>query len=835
MRTFLPAVLAAICLAALASFRSQVGGSTDAIQLAQLARSADPDDPAAVEALSIAFGEAGDDDAELAYLLLAIDGFERAEFDDEEDKAKKLKDLEKRLDKLDKGLGPIRKARDRYLGDLTWALRLYAGNQNKHRNALELASRIFDYRPDHPSAGRAVKELLTVLDPSLETEAKRLLGQKDLRRPQAFLRKWAEEHRDWEAAGSFDSDRYVVQTNAGYDVGQIASKSLSAIADYYQEFYGVDRSLVTQRTPVLITKTWAEFKKVADNPITDSPGLLAFIRSQRSQGADGGIQIEFTVFGFDPRDRGRPLSSLWPTLWHEASHEYMSLVCEGKSAPAWFNEGMSSYFEGATFSEKGEIGVGLPARSRIDNLYGMLSRGDKPVRGVIHTIDRLNGAQYAVVWGIVYYLRHGRDADGKLLRPGAIDKALDMLRDGVMTSPGLFEGAVLSAKGESLEEFEAEWIEAMKELHAAESDPIARAIQLTELGRKRRAEGDLEDAAQLFGEALLRDPSCTLALESLVELHRQAWIETKKRDDAAADKVLLWARRLYDAYQNLGDDEGMDSAVAACTEVDRSGHKRISKAELKYRARLEDLLVKLASGDRPKTAVAAAQLFVDDVLGTERAASLAAELRNAGTLVLERSFKAFDEVSLSGWSGAPDVFSVEEETIVASAGRPFASPLSLDRRLSPRFRFEADVRIDDGNTIFGVTFSAPESEATAGFVIRPKLARRAQKPPVEYEPFDALRPGYAQVLTEKYDDRILTVGYALEGKRQKMSPALEAGQWARFSLSVTEPGVLMLTVDGEEVATTEIPEGASMSSVGFLVYGGSAAIANVVAVDLDQL
>ncbi len=840
MRPLFSVTVAVLCLATLTSFLAQddvspEGAVADALEAAQFARSADPDDPSAMEALSEAYGAAGDADGELSYLLISIDGYERAEFDSEDEKAAKLKALEKRLDKLDKGLGPIRKARDKYLGDLTWALRLYAGNQNKHRNALELASRILAYRPDHPSAGRAVKELLSELDPSLGPEAKRLLGQKDLRRPRSFLRTWSEEHREWGDAGSFESDRYIVKTNAGYDVGQIASKSLSAIADYYQDFYGVDRSLVSQRTPVLLTKTWEEFKTVADNPITDSPGLLAFIRSQRKQTSDGDIEIEFTVFGFDPRDRGRPLSSLWPTLWHEASHEYMSLVCEGKSAPAWFNEGMSSYFEGATFSDKGEIGVGRPARSRLDNLYGMLNRDEKPVRGVVHTIERLNGAQYAVVWGIVYYLRHGRDEDGKLLRPGAIDKALDMLRGGVMTSPGLFEGAVLSANGETLEAFEAEWIEAMKALHVAESDPIARAEELTEMGAKRRADGDLEDAEQLFGEALLRNPSCMTALEALVDLHREAWLQTKKRDDRAADNVLYWARRLYDAHLNAGDEAGMDTAVAFCTEVDRSGHKRIAKAEIKYRERLEALLGKLSAGDRPKTAIAVARLYVDDVLGTARAKSLAAELRASEVLVLERPLHAFDEQSLMGWSGSPKVFSVEDEMIVATAGRPFASPLTLDRPLSPLFRFEGDVMVDDANTMFGVTFSAPESEATAGFVMRPKRPRKAAKPPLQYAPFDSMKSGQVAVLTEKYDERILTVGYALEGRGKKMRPPLEVGKWARFSLAMTEPGVLTFTVDGEEIATTEVPVDASAASVSLLVYGGSASIANVAAVELDIL
>lgn len=831
----LACLLAALCPLLVSVAPAQEDASDDPVRAAELARSQDPDDPAALEALSLASGEAGDADGELAYLLLAIDGYDSQEFDDEAAKKKKLKELEKRLKRLDKGLSSIRPARDSYLRDLTWALKLYARNQNKHRNALEMASRILDYRPDHPSAGRAVEELMKELSPALMAEARRLLFQKDLRRPLSFLRRWAEEHDEWSEADTFESERYVVKTNAGYEVGQIASKSLSAIADYFQDFYGVDRSLVTERTPVLLTKTWAEFKEVANNPITDSPGLLAFIATRVGMSSDGEIEMRSTVYGFDPRDRGRPLSSLWPTLWHEASHEYMAMACEGRPSPAWFNEGMSSYFEGATFSETGEIGVGLPARSRLDNLYGMLSAREKPLKPAIQAIDRLTGAQYAVVWGIIYHLRHGRDADGKLLRPGAIEKALELLREKEWSSPGLFEAAVLSHRGETLEEFEAEWSEAMKALHVAEADPVARAQELASLGKKRFEDGDPEDAATLYSDALLRDPGCFEALEGLVEVHRSRWIDSRKRDDQLADEVLYWARRLYESHRDVGDEEGMEAAVDICTEVDRAGHKRVSRAEARYREQLEKVMGRLIEGERPRTAIAVARLYVDDVLGTEREASLARELREDGTLALEREFVAFDGTSLTGWSASPDVVSVDDGTLVAAGGRPFSSPIQLDRALSRFFRFEGDVMLEDGNTIIGVTFSCPEADAVRGFVMRPKRPKKEKKPELEYEPFDRLKHGRVQVLTEAYDEQILAVGFALDGKAKKMKDPLLAGKWSTFSMEVTEPGVLVLSVNGEEVARTEIPEDASSSSIGLLVYGGRATMANMRAVELDAL
>ena len=159
-------------------------------------------------------------------------------------------------------------------------------------------------------------------------------------------------------------------------------KSLEAIAEYYERFYGVDRSLVSRRTPVNICRTHEEFKAIANYPRADDPGLLAFIRKIPRVTGDGEVELEFEVFGYDPRAFGRPLDGLWSTLWHEASHEYMGLVTQDRVAPLWINEGMSSYFEGVTSS--GEIG-GASCLRRLGPLVGMIER----VTGLRGTVEAI--------------------------------------------------------------------------------------------------------------------------------------------------------------------------------------------------------------------------------------------------------------------------------------------------------------------------------------------------------------------------------------------------------------------------------------------------------------
>ena len=212
--------------------------------------------------------------------------------------------------------------------------------------------------------------------------------------------------RELGGAGDFE-ERYVVKTNAGYDVGRVAVKSLEAIAEYYERFYGVDRSLVSRRTPVSICRTHEEFKAIANYPAADNPGLLAFIRKVPRVNGDGDVELSSRSSATTSRLQPAP-GGLWSTLGTRQSRVHGAR--DGGVAPLWINEGMSSYFGGHLLS-KGEIGVGLPAFGRLGPLIRMIERGDRPLRGTIEAIGSLTAEQYSVAWGVVYHLTHGRDAE----------------------------------------------------------------------------------------------------------------------------------------------------------------------------------------------------------------------------------------------------------------------------------------------------------------------------------------------------------------------------------------------------------------------------------------
>lgn len=805
------------------------------VERAQLARSVDPEDPGALEALARAFQEEGDADGHVAYLLLAADAVDQTEYDDEAEKEAKLEALIAEVEGLGAGLKSIRKARDSYLADLTWALRLYAGNQNKQRNALAVGARILDYRPDHPRANRELQALRKELPPELQPEARRLLGQQDLRRPRKFLLEWARRHEGWADAGDFEGERYVVKTNAGFDVGQVAVKSLEAIAEYYERFYGVDRSLVSRRTPVNICRTHEEFKAIANYPAADNPGLLAFIRKVPRVNGDGDVELEFEVFGYDPRAFGRPLEGLWSTLWHEASHEYMGLVTEERVAPLWINEGMSSYFEGVTFSRKGEIGVGLPAYGRLGPLIGMIERGDRPLRGTIEAIGSLTAEQYSVAWGVVYHLTHGRDAEGKLLRPDALPRAMELLGERLVTGPGLFEEVVLAGSGQTLEEFESEWIDAMRALAASEEDPLARSSELVRVAAKRADAGDRADALALYEQALLRDPLCVDGLAGLAELHRARWKESRKKDDQAADETLLWARRLRDVALGLDEVDLAEGADELCREVDRAGHKKIAKAEDRYRARIDRVLEKLLEEERPRTAVALAELFLDDVLGTSVAIELAVNLRVDEILTLERPVEMFDGETLEGINARKGVFDVVEGAITGTAGRPRAAGLFLDRSVAPTFRFEGFARLGDPNAVLSIVASSPEGGVFNGFSLRPARMKGVEKPAREFRPFDEARNGRIQTLTQRDPGDGFGPRYDLVGRARKAPVALDAERWFRFALTHDSPGLLTLHIDGELAGEFDFAPTASSARVGLLLYGGDGSFMDLVVHELDRL
>ena len=151
------------------------------------------------------------------------------------------------------------------------------------------------------------------------------------------------------------------------------------------------------------------------------------------------------------------------TIYHEAFHQYLFYALSGVTASAWFNEGHASLFEGAevkrTRIEIGEVEPRARAMSRLagdgfdlDRLLG-LSYADFYGRP---DDEKTRSVNYALAWGLVYYLRKGAPAEEEGALAALPTRYLDALwqtRDPRRATQAAFDGIDREALGASLADF----------------------------------------------------------------------------------------------------------------------------------------------------------------------------------------------------------------------------------------------------------------------------------------------------------------------------------------------------------------------------------------------
>jgi hypothetical protein len=114
------------------------------------------------------------------------------------------------------------------------------------------------------------------------------------------------------------------------------------------------------------------------------------------------------VVTFDTRSNAsRTLDDMLLTLFHEASHQFMTLLSRGGFTPSWLNEGTASFFEGATAMADGRVLWPGPALHRLGDLCRQLREPD-PI-GAAKVVSyagggSYDGAYYPWGWGLVYFL-----------------------------------------------------------------------------------------------------------------------------------------------------------------------------------------------------------------------------------------------------------------------------------------------------------------------------------------------------------------------------------------------------------------------------------------------
>lgn len=122
------------------------------------------------------------------------------------------------------------------------------------------------------------------------------------------------------------------------------------------------------------------------------------------------------VITYDTRSAARPgeapsLDPMMTTLFHEASHQFMSLLSRGGFTPAWLNEGTASFFEGTVAMADGRVLWPDVAVDRLRNLVSALGSGSPTARATVsYDSPGSYGAEYyAFGWGLCWFLQQYED------------------------------------------------------------------------------------------------------------------------------------------------------------------------------------------------------------------------------------------------------------------------------------------------------------------------------------------------------------------------------------------------------------------------------------------
>jgi len=122
------------------------------------------------------------------------------------------------------------------------------------------------------------------------------------------------------------------------------------------------------------------------------------------------------VVTYDTRNVSDPnrkpsLDPMMTTLFHEASHQFMSLLAKGGYTPAWINEGTATFFEGTVAMADGRVLWPGVASDRLRDLVRELGAGTPTARDTIAYAGAgsYSVEYYAFGWGLCWFLQQYED------------------------------------------------------------------------------------------------------------------------------------------------------------------------------------------------------------------------------------------------------------------------------------------------------------------------------------------------------------------------------------------------------------------------------------------
>lgn len=276
----------------------------------------------------------------------------------------------------------------------------------------------------------------------------------------------------------YESEHYRLECALEQEVVEALATTMDDIYGSYVDIYfGGDENLVQlPKATIAIFQTWDDMVETYPGS-SPSPGLGGWWSPSESK-----------VTCYDTRDRTGSLDDMLNTLFHEASHQFMSaLTARGGYAPAWLNEGTACFFEGARALQDRRVVWPDAAAGRLASLTYMMTTDQGPG---FETVVNYNspgsypGEYYAYGWGIVYYLQEFEDPNtlDYVWRP-YYQEYVEKITQEAASSRALFDEIFLRPGNpggfRSFEDFDkglSEWI--LDELQPLHQGPERRKLRL---------------------------------------------------------------------------------------------------------------------------------------------------------------------------------------------------------------------------------------------------------------------------------------------------------------------------------------------------------------------
>jgi tetratricopeptide (TPR) repeat protein len=420
-----------------------------------------------------------------------------------------------------------------------------------------------------------------------------------------------EEEVDLEAGGSqrpptgwpllqLESERYILAAHLEPAVAELLGRTMDRIfASYVQIYFDGDAAQVPTRKAT----------------IHIHPSQDAMLAGWTGGSRPGGWWSpgEWSVHAYDTRSDRGSLDQMLETLFHEASHQFMTILSRGGAAPAWLNEGTACFFEGATAMADGTVLWPDAATERLAHLYRMLTSGGGPSFADVVNYDSPGsyaGEYYPWGWGIVYFLQQYEDP---VTLEHSFRPLYEAYRDKVLTSDKgsravfdeVFLGPLSPRGHRTLEHFEAEWkrwiLDHVHPLHFATN---RRALRMQEVERYlaaakavagsktakvgekellRRALGHLEHIRKQIDDPTAPAPELLLAQADILE---------RIGEPAAAAPLLEALLELYAEGKWETSDEAFELLTKRLAKLDKKNSALVTaRARTRQLANVAKILV----------------------------------------------------------------------------------------------------------------------------------------------------------------------------------------------------------------------------------------------------